>query len=860
MPKGKKRKNPGVGIDFKRARSKVGKTLPKAANATDTTIRSRSINLPGQNIRDGTTTASGPAVTQRNLNLKELLAQTAHYSEKVRREALAGLSELLAAHPREARKAPHDVLEKLSARMTDSDSAVRKALPVLFRNVVLPALEGCDASAHLPMVMAHLCSAMTHITDAVRIDALAMLDVLMGWAPGEIVDGHLAPCLSVYAHMLSPTQRSRSVQTQSVASLCKTASSLRGFLQTAAAAAAPTAAAAAPKRGAAATGRVLHSYARAWPPRSSMQPARAGRQGAGAGEQVRALVDLVQKVLEGWMECAPSQLALQPDTAAAVAMKELLGCANLLLDRLRVASADGGLGAQVELALGKKGKRQRVVLRAAILKLVVPHFPVQPSSDTVAAADLTDALAWINIHAAEMLQRLLAGSEGEEWPSRVVHFWAGVCGTGAVLTAWGDGASIEVSPEVLESAVQSALQGCESSLPLVPPSHRSVLVTAVQALSTRSPPKSALRSTCLRLQQQLLARAVASPGGLVPAAEAAAAARSGAAATAASPQLLTEEEVAGWLQPLPRMLWELGSGAPSTSEAALRLLLCVGCVARPGSPLLACLDALQAQLVPFFLLSLPGKAAKGKRKSGSETDGKKELFAAPGPLVELPLPAQRLAMDLLWYLPSLSEATLRAVLMMALVRQGRPSKRGGGGGGAYPLSLVLRAVEVITERYGSGGPQSGTDIAAHLSFLLSLLAGDASQLRPSERWPSVAAGEGGAAGAPARRYWEAHAALAAAAARAATAPGMRGVLLPPLLPALRRLLDASPPPGAKGQPHPHVRLWYGALALADAALPGGDNQRGEAPPIPQQSTPFANVTRTAVLYPLQHGCRHGGCT
>lgn len=59
MPKGKKRKNPGVGIDFKRARSKVGKTLPKAANATDTTIRSRSINLPGQNIRDGTTTASG---------------------------------------------------------------------------------------------------------------------------------------------------------------------------------------------------------------------------------------------------------------------------------------------------------------------------------------------------------------------------------------------------------------------------------------------------------------------------------------------------------------------------------------------------------------------------------------------------------------------------------------------------------------------------------------------------------------------------------------------------------------------------------------------------------------------------------
>ena len=47
-----KKKNPGKGIDFKRVRGKVGKKLPKAQNLTDTTIRSRAINLPGQNLRD----------------------------------------------------------------------------------------------------------------------------------------------------------------------------------------------------------------------------------------------------------------------------------------------------------------------------------------------------------------------------------------------------------------------------------------------------------------------------------------------------------------------------------------------------------------------------------------------------------------------------------------------------------------------------------------------------------------------------------------------------------------------------------------------------------------------------------------
>jgi hypothetical protein len=67
---------------------------------------------------------------------------------------------------------------------------------------------------------------------------------------------------------------------------------------------------------------------------------------------------------------------------------------------------------------------------------------------------------------------------------------------------------------------------------------------------------------------------------------------------------------AGWLagaeagcapqpQGVPRLLWELGHGAPATSQAALGLLLEAGRTAAPGGPLATALTALQVlYLVP----------------------------------------------------------------------------------------------------------------------------------------------------------------------------------------------------------------------------------------------------------------------
>lgn len=67
MGKGTKRKNAGVGVDFRRVKHKVGKKLPKAQNQTDTSFKSRSITLPEQSLNQD---KSGAAVTHRNLTLK----------------------------------------------------------------------------------------------------------------------------------------------------------------------------------------------------------------------------------------------------------------------------------------------------------------------------------------------------------------------------------------------------------------------------------------------------------------------------------------------------------------------------------------------------------------------------------------------------------------------------------------------------------------------------------------------------------------------------------------------------------------------------------------------------------------------
>ena len=60
------------------------------------------------------------------------------------------------------------LLGKLTECIGDTDKAVRAALQELLSSVVLPQLKGPGLGPFVPLVMAHLFSALTSMVEAVR--------------------------------------------------------------------------------------------------------------------------------------------------------------------------------------------------------------------------------------------------------------------------------------------------------------------------------------------------------------------------------------------------------------------------------------------------------------------------------------------------------------------------------------------------------------------------------------------------------------------------------------------------------------------------------------------------------------------
>ena len=111
---GKKRKTGGFrggkssDPDFAKKKVKVGKTLAKA-NSTNTSFRSRAINIavqrpvenataPGGGGAAAAATSAGGPTNERGLNFQDLLARCGHYQPNTRKDALQGLRSLFSNH------------------------------------------------------------------------------------------------------------------------------------------------------------------------------------------------------------------------------------------------------------------------------------------------------------------------------------------------------------------------------------------------------------------------------------------------------------------------------------------------------------------------------------------------------------------------------------------------------------------------------------------------------------------------------------------------------------------------------------------------------------------------------------------
>jgi pre-rRNA-processing protein IPI1 len=67
LPRNKKKKNAGVGVDFKKVRHKVGKKLPKAKNDTKLDFKAATLSLPSQTVQQD---RDGAATNHHDLTLK----------------------------------------------------------------------------------------------------------------------------------------------------------------------------------------------------------------------------------------------------------------------------------------------------------------------------------------------------------------------------------------------------------------------------------------------------------------------------------------------------------------------------------------------------------------------------------------------------------------------------------------------------------------------------------------------------------------------------------------------------------------------------------------------------------------------
>uniref|UniRef100_A0A8C4WXM1 Pre-rRNA-processing protein Ipi1 N-terminal domain-containing protein n=1 Tax=Eptatretus burgeri TaxID=7764 RepID=A0A8C4WXM1_EPTBU len=176
--------------DFKKVKLKVGKKKPRAQNETNASVKTQSIAIPEQLKAHGT-----EPTTRRKVGFSTLLSQLQHYNSTVRLGALKGIQELLNQHPELLKQNLGSLLGETSALLIDADSLVRHQAVSLLRELATRPAPTCFVP-FFPIVMARLSIAMTHLDDAVRLDSLDALDILLETFP------HLSNVETLLCHFM----------------------------------------------------------------------------------------------------------------------------------------------------------------------------------------------------------------------------------------------------------------------------------------------------------------------------------------------------------------------------------------------------------------------------------------------------------------------------------------------------------------------------------------------------------------------------------------------------------------------------------------------------------------------------------
>ncbi|KAF8943360.1 hypothetical protein BGZ47_005505 [Haplosporangium gracile] len=222
MPKSSSKRKKEKNADFKKTKLKVGKKKAVADSFTDTSFKSKAISLPSQSISHDKTAL---LTNSRNVTFAELMTQLKHYSPGTRKDALLGLRDLFHRHPHLLPLHLGVLVNSVVRLLIDDSSVVRKALQN-FLGEFIPMLHARDIHPFLPLLIVYTCSAMTHILDDIREDALKFMDLWVAAGGQVVVNGFWDKIIPNYVSLLtSDSNATNSSKNASAMSFTASASS-----------------------------------------------------------------------------------------------------------------------------------------------------------------------------------------------------------------------------------------------------------------------------------------------------------------------------------------------------------------------------------------------------------------------------------------------------------------------------------------------------------------------------------------------------------------------------------------------------------------------------------------------------------
>lgn len=218
---GSKKKKQEKKKDFVKPKLKVGKTAPKAANYTDVSFKSKSINLPNQAI--------GVKDIQTYISL------TKHHSASTRKEVLVTIDKhLVGAENHPDSQVYRQLITALMPVITDDSLEVRKQLLQLMKTIIEknPSVIELNINSLILVIL----SAMNHLNPGIRNYSINFLLLILQNYPETLIKLYFLKIMNGFFNLLNwlkaTENNSRSLNTVSKANLIGHIKGLKDYLNT----------------------------------------------------------------------------------------------------------------------------------------------------------------------------------------------------------------------------------------------------------------------------------------------------------------------------------------------------------------------------------------------------------------------------------------------------------------------------------------------------------------------------------------------------------------------------------------------------------------------------------------------------